>query len=207
MSPEQVQGREVDGRSDLFALGIVLYEALTGGAPFPGPDLTTILQRIVHADPLPARELNREIPPALEAVIWRALAKEPRHRYPDGRAMADALTQAAQTPGRKPPAEKSSPDSPQGRLRSGDRQTIPEPRAAAVCSSCHESEVAAAGVSVMTRVGETPCVVTEVPADLCLRCGQYTLHPSVARRVQDLLSEEGPRRTTADGGIKIVYRE
>lgn len=94
MSPEQVRGADVDGRSDLFSLGVVLYEALTGAKPFPGDDLTKVLDEILHLDPVPPRERNFAVPPALDAIVRRAMSKEPDDRYPDASVFADALTQA-----------------------------------------------------------------------------------------------------------------
>lgn len=75
MSPEQVRGDGVDGRSDLFSLGAVLYEALTGVETFPGDDLATVVYHIVHVEPVPLRTLNPSISPALEAAVQRALAR------------------------------------------------------------------------------------------------------------------------------------
>jgi len=94
MSPEQVLGREVDGRSDLFSLGVVLYETLTGADPFSASSPSTVLYKIVHEEPDPLPERNRAVTPALDAVIRRALAKDPARRYPTAQALADALAGA-----------------------------------------------------------------------------------------------------------------
>lgn len=94
IAPEQVRGREADGRADLFSVAVVLYEALSGHRPFTGENFTEVLYQIAHAEPRPLRERNRSVPPALETVIHRALAKEPEERYPDARAFADALRAA-----------------------------------------------------------------------------------------------------------------
>ncbi len=81
MSPEQVKGQRGDQRSDIYAMGIMLYEMLTGRVPFIEPNpLAAMNERLLH-DPLPPRELSPEIPPELEEVIQRALERDPRHRY------------------------------------------------------------------------------------------------------------------------------
>ncbi|MBI1893589.1 MAG: protein kinase [Candidatus Rokubacteria bacterium] len=98
MSPEQLSGRGVDGRSDLFSLGVALYEALTGVNPFQADDLAALLYRVVHVDPPPARQRNPKVPPALDAVMARVLAKVPDQRYPNARAFAEALAQAVGQP-------------------------------------------------------------------------------------------------------------
>lgn len=99
ISPEQLRGRELDGRADVFALGVVLYEALGGAQAFPGGDTREVLQKILHEEPAPLQERNPSVPPALAAAIHRALAKEPAERYPDARLFAEALRQALESAG------------------------------------------------------------------------------------------------------------
>jgi serine/threonine-protein kinase len=104
MSPEQVLGKAVDGRSDLFSLGVVLYEVLTGAEPFAGEHPSTILYNIVHGEHIPVRERNPALSPAFEAVLRRALAKDPGDRYPDARAFAGGLREAMEQAGGRPEA-------------------------------------------------------------------------------------------------------
>jgi len=91
MSPEQVMGRPLDGRTDLFSLCAVLYELLTGERPFPGDTVTTIIYRILNEQPAPPQGINRNVPPAVGQVLMKALAKEPDQRYQTGADLAKAL--------------------------------------------------------------------------------------------------------------------
>jgi serine/threonine-protein kinase len=88
ISPEQVKGGRGDQRSDIYALGIMLYEMLTGRVPFVEPNpLAAMNERLLH-DPTPPRQLNPEIAPELEEILFRALEREPRHRYATAGEMA-----------------------------------------------------------------------------------------------------------------------
>ncbi|HEY6928288.1 MAG TPA: serine/threonine-protein kinase, partial [Thermoanaerobaculia bacterium] len=88
MSPEQVSGAPVDGRSDIFSLGVVLYELLTKRKPFQGENLTAISYKIVHEDFTPPAELSRDVPPEFNPIVARAMAKDPWNRYQRGKDMA-----------------------------------------------------------------------------------------------------------------------
>ena len=93
MSPEQVSGAPVDGRSDIFSLGVVLYELLTNRKPFLGDNLTAISYKIVHEDFTPPAELLAEVPSDFNAIVARAMAKDPWNRYQRGKDFALALHQ------------------------------------------------------------------------------------------------------------------
>lgn len=81
MSPEQVVGQTVDGRSDIFSLGVVLYEMLTGKTPFVGDNISAIMYQILNEEPIPPKAFNQNIPDSLSHIILRALAKHPDARY------------------------------------------------------------------------------------------------------------------------------
>src|SRR5947209_3215739 len=91
LSPEQAQGLPVDDRSDLYSVGVVLYEMLTGRVPFDGDSAVSIALKQVAEPPRPPRELNPSIPPELEAVVLRAIAKDPAHRFQDADEMITVL--------------------------------------------------------------------------------------------------------------------
>ena len=91
MAPEQFTGMGVDGRSDLFSLGVVLYWMATGDKPFSGDTITAVSYKIVHTEPIPPRTLNRAISPALESVLLKCLEKDPAQRYQSGELLAQDL--------------------------------------------------------------------------------------------------------------------
>jgi serine/threonine-protein kinase len=84
MSPEQLEGEQVDGRSDLFSLGAILYSMVTGYGPFQGNSATTVCFKIANRDPLRASAFDPGFPPELDAIIARAMAKDPAERYQRG---------------------------------------------------------------------------------------------------------------------------
>ena len=92
MSPEQVKGRALDGRSDLFSFGVILYEMVTGEKPFTGQNVTTIVYKIVHENPIPPRELDVTIHPGLSWIITKSLSKSPDERFQSGAELVAALT-------------------------------------------------------------------------------------------------------------------
>jgi serine/threonine protein kinase len=81
ISPEQVKGARGDQRSDIYSMGIIFYEMLTGRVPFVGPNPLAVMNERLLNDPKPPRDLNPEISPELQEILYRALEREPRHRY------------------------------------------------------------------------------------------------------------------------------
>lgn len=88
ISPEQVKGQRGDQRSDIYALGIMLYEMLTGHVPFSGPNPFAVMNERVLHDPKPPRKANPAISPEVEEILYRALERDPRHRYATATEMA-----------------------------------------------------------------------------------------------------------------------
>jgi tRNA A-37 threonylcarbamoyl transferase component Bud32 len=91
MSPEQALGKPLDGRSDIFSLGSILYEMMTGEMAFPGQNVTTVMYKIVHETPTPLAALQPGLDPAIEAVVLKALAKHPEQRFQTCSELAAAL--------------------------------------------------------------------------------------------------------------------
>src|SRR5512134_78645 len=94
MSPEQVRGQKADARSDVFALGCLFYELLTGRRPFDAESMHGVLFKIMQEDPVPVREAAPETPEPLAQVVEKALAKSPPDRFPNAGDMLAALRQA-----------------------------------------------------------------------------------------------------------------
>jgi serine/threonine-protein kinase len=138
MSPEQVAGSPVDHRSDIFSLGIVLYEMLTRTAPFGGEDTTQIMHKIANAEAAPPSRLNPEVPSLLDFVLARALKKDPGVRYQDAYEMAaDLRSCLAELRGRAraaPKEESAAKDTKTMKLESVGGKAVVAPAARAIVS-------------------------------------------------------------------------
>ena len=100
MSPEQVDGKSVDGRSDLFSLGVILYNMVTGHRPFQGSSTVTVCYKVANATPIPATSYDLALPAEIDTIISRAIAKNPDHRYQSGSEMAKDIAALRQSPSR-----------------------------------------------------------------------------------------------------------
>lgn len=98
MPPEQFTGSPIDGRADLFSLGVILYSLATGEQPFPGETMTAVSYKVVYTEPVPPAKLNPAIPARVEAVILKCLAKSPADRYQTGEELALDLASVRTSP-------------------------------------------------------------------------------------------------------------
>lgn len=118
MSPEQVMGKSVDGRADLFSLGCILYELATNTRPFQGENLPALFRSVTSEIPAEPVRLNPEIPKGLSKTIMKCLEKEPDNRFQNCCALAESLKQS---PGKRKPQEPTPPDV---RLKGKSRKTF-----------------------------------------------------------------------------------
>ncbi|GEC21310.1 hypothetical protein PHY01_35930 [Pseudonocardia hydrocarbonoxydans] len=122
-SPEQIEGRWVDGRSDQYGLACLVYRCLTGEVPYPRPEVAAVVYAHLAADPPRPRLLRPELPAAVDDAVARAAAKHPDHRFPTCTSFLDALRAAARSPAPRPPAPPNpgprtqDPQSPRPRPR------------------------------------------------------------------------------------------
>jgi len=159
MAPEQFTGTPLDGRSDLFSLGVILYWMATGDKPFSGDTITAVSYKIVHTEPVPPRQLNPGVPAALETVILRCLAKDPAARYQTGEQVAADLA-ALRGPTATGSGIRLGPGTPAGSATISAAVTIPlsssaEARRSALGASAAARPPAAAVVPGASQMGST----------------------------------------------------
>jgi eukaryotic-like serine/threonine-protein kinase len=108
LSPEQAQGKETTPASDIYSIGVILYEALTGRVPFEGDSAVAVALKQVSETPRRPSALNNQVPPALDAVVMRALAKDPEARFKDADAFLKALDAAERAPEQPRPEDTAA---------------------------------------------------------------------------------------------------
>lgn len=123
MSPEQLNDEPVDGRSDLFSLGVILYTLLTGYRPFQGNSAMTVAFKVVNREPIPATILDTKLPPGLDYIISRAIAKDPSQRYQRGREIVLDIQELRE--GREPCSQAKHPDSSPGAVQTQSAKPSP----------------------------------------------------------------------------------
>lgn len=116
MAPEQAMGKTVDGRADIYAMGVMMYECLVGFPPFDGADGYTIGYKHVHEAPVPITEVDSRVPVALGEVVMRCLAKSPEARYQRGSELSDALLDWMHAAGLHTPASVRTVRPPDARV-------------------------------------------------------------------------------------------
>jgi serine/threonine-protein kinase len=150
MSPEQFKGETVDGRSDLFAVGIVLYQMLTGVRPFSGP-ASTVMHQIIHEMPPRPSERQPSLNPAFDAVLAKAMAKRVEDRYPSAQAFLDALNAAyMQQTGGVPLTDEDN----ERTVLAFQRPVVPEPARPAYPTGASQSMPATGSASSLTSAPE-----------------------------------------------------
>jgi serine/threonine-protein kinase len=188
MSPEQFMGQTVDGRSDLFSAGVVLYQLLTGEKPFTGA-LTTIMHKVLKEDPTWPSVLNVHVPPRLDAVVRTALAKRPDERFQDAALFRAALDAALSAP--------AADDATMINLDTADATLISPDSDATVATSHAEPPRPPAGTSTATS-GTTARTTPVLPDAASKRAGPLPL--ALAAAVVVAIGAAGWAYTRSDNG-------
>lgn len=136
MAPEQLSGEGADGRSDLFSLGVILYAMVTGHSPFQGNSATTVCFKVANREPIAASALDMALPPELDLVISRAMAKDPEQRYQRGSEFADDLRSLQQ-----PSQQRSTTTSLRASTATGTRSSFGQSAAPGVATVSSEKAV------------------------------------------------------------------
>ncbi len=185
MSPEQLNGEAVDGRSDLFSLGVVLYTALTGYRPFQGNSAVTVSFKVVNRDPIPATLLDTKLPPGLDYIIARAMAKDPGERYQRGMEMVLDIQELRE--GREPWSKAKLPGSSMWNDQAGSSLGRPGIAAQLLLSARAVSAGHGMGRNLLKKVRTRSFARAAVLAGLLI----FTL--GLALRVISFGPQRGPR--------------
>lgn len=169
MSPEQCKGENVDGRADIYALGIMLFECLTGRTPFVGDNYPALAHSQIYEDPPDPRRFNPQIPPAVRDVMLIALQKKPEFRYQRANSMAEALEQAIKGVNSGQVAYAQPAPTPRGIEHAPTSPLYP-------CPNCQRPNSAEMRFCTGCRYMLNPCPYcrfeNRVRDRFCTRCGQ-----------------------------------
>jgi serine/threonine-protein kinase len=127
MSPEQAEGDNVDYRTDLYALGVVLYQMLVGQVPFRGTTPHAILHAVIYEPPIPLRRLRPDLSPGIESMVLKAIDKRPERRYQSGAELAEALKTAPMSPAQRLVVPAQPGPAPAGRATPQETSTSKRP--------------------------------------------------------------------------------
>jgi predicted Ser/Thr protein kinase len=187
MSPEQFMGQTVDGRSDIFSAGVVLYQFLTGERPFSGT-ATTIMHKVLMEDPLPPSMLNVQVPKPFDAVIKKAMAKRPEDRFQTAREFADAIRAAA--------ADKAAPEADATVVAVNDRTVVNA--AAAKRSVPPETVAASSAAPAPRRKSPLPVLAAVLAGVIGIGVAGYFLLPRSKPGDAPLLAPAAPATAAID---------
>lgn len=190
MAPEQLSGEGADGRSDLFSLGVILYAMVTGHSPFQGNSATTVCFKVANREPIAASALDMALPPELDMVISRAMAKDPAQRYQRGSEFADDLKQLQQ-----PSKQRSTTTSLQAAAATGTRSAFAQGAATGVATASSEKAVEQAEKVVNHILFKAPV------RDLVLGAATIVLLVIVGTQSKMLVSASKTTANSADSAI------
>lgn len=193
MSPEQARGIRVDARSDIFSLGVVLYEMVAGRTPFDGTSVSDVIAAILRNDPLPLARFAADVPEELDRIVMKALVKDRERRYQTIKDLALDLKQLGQELEFKSRLARAGRTEDQGtRILDSKPQSPTPPSSTAsqmICQQCHESNPTTAkfclncGSALIARC--TNCqTVLPTGAKFCMSCGQQVGGATTADREQ-----------------------
>jgi hypothetical protein len=206
MAPEQIQGRQLDGRADVYGLGCVLYECLTGRPPFRGENEVAVIWSHMRDDPPWPTDVDRHLPRAFDAVVERALAKSPHDRYPTaGELAADAAAAAATRRRRRSFAAPRFARLGRPRVRARTRRLVPA-LVGVVAGAAVAAAVTAGVVSRSTTTVRVPsrAVVGDLDRRLVLRYVPPRIRRSCAHAEPPSLDFDAAVVCHPGGGVQTV---